>query len=81
MEQGDESTVRVKDRRRFDAEGNPRQDAEPGAPAAVTSQAPATPAETEPPVEAAAPSPLERENQRLWEELESTRKRMNDLAW
>jgi molecular chaperone GrpE len=77
MEQGDEPTVRVKDRRRFDAEGNPRQEVEgEAAPAAQE----ATGAAAQPPPEV-APSPLELENQRLREELEFTRKRMNDLAW
>jgi molecular chaperone GrpE len=78
MEQGDEPTVRVKDRRRFDAEGNPRQDAEAEPPTA-SSEPPTAPRESPP--AAPVPSALELENQRLLEELETTRKRMNDLAW
>ena len=78
MEQGDEPTVRVNDRRRFDAEGNPRQ-AEASAP--TPPQAPAAAMPPEPPAEAAASAELEVENQRLSEELEATRKRLNELAW
>ena len=78
MEQGDEPTVRVKDRRRFDAEGNPRQDETPTPPAPpeVAQQPPPPPS-----AQAQASAELEAENQRLREELEATRKRMNDLAW
>jgi molecular chaperone GrpE len=69
--------VQVNDRRRFDPEGNPREASE-----TPTSEPESAPKGKEvfETAEAAPPSPLEAENSRLKQELEASRKRVDDLA-